>query len=83
MHPTNRNERKVRDKPCAEWRFAMHTSISCKELGIDCNFVIEGETEGNAVELLIRHVKEEHTDDWYEIEEIYQAAGSVVRTKAA
>jgi len=61
----------------------MHTSISCKELGIDCNFVIEGETEGNAVELLIRHVKEEHTDDWYEIEEIYQAAGSVVRTKAA
>ena len=49
MHPTNRNEREVRDKPCAEWRFAMHTSISCKELGIDCNFVIEGETEGNAV----------------------------------
>jgi len=58
-------------------------SISCKELGIDCNFVIEGEAREYVIELLIRHVKEEHTGDWFEIEEIYQAAGSVARAKAA
>jgi len=61
----------------------MHTAISCKELGIDCDFVFEGETGEIVVESLIRHVKEEHTDDWYEIEEIYQAAGLVARAKAA
>jgi len=67
----------------SDWRLAMHTSISCKELGIDCNFVIEGETGEIVIESLIRHVKEDHTDDWFEIEEIYQAACSVARAKAA
>ncbi len=61
----------------------MQTSVSCKELGIDCAFVIEGETGEMVVETLIRHVREEHTDDWFEIEEIYQAACSVARVKAA
>ena len=61
----------------------MQTSISCKELGIDCTFVIEGETGEMVVESLIRHVREEHTDDWFEIEEIYQTACSVARAKAA
>jgi predicted small metal-binding protein len=61
----------------------MYTSISCRELGIDCNVVIEGETGENAIESLLRHVKEDHTDDWFEIEEIYQAACSVARAKAA
>jgi hypothetical protein len=31
----------------------------------------------------MRHVQTEHTEDWFEIEEIYQAACSVVRAKAA
>jgi predicted small metal-binding protein len=61
----------------------MNTSISCKELGIDCNFVVEGESGEIAVESLIRHVKEDHTNDWFEVEEIYQAACSVTRAKAA
>jgi predicted small metal-binding protein len=61
----------------------MHTSISCKELGLDCDFSIEGETGENVIESLMRHVKEDHTDDWFEIEEIYQAACSVARSKAA
>ena len=61
----------------------MHTSISCKELGIDCNIVIEGETEEIVIESLMRHVQTEHTDDWFEIEEIYQAARSVAKAKAA
>jgi len=61
----------------------MDTSIGCKELGIECDFVIEGKTGETVVEGLMRHVKEEHTDDWFEIEEIYQAARSIAREKAA
>jgi predicted small metal-binding protein len=61
----------------------MNTSIGCKELGIECDFVIEGNTGENAIEGLMRHVKAEHTDDWFEIEEIYQIACSVAREKAA
>jgi len=61
----------------------MHTSISCKEIGIDCGFVFEGETGEMVIESLIRHVKEDHTDNWFEIEEIYQAACLLARAKAA
>jgi len=61
----------------------MYTSISCKELGMDCNFVTAGETREKVIESLMRHVQTEHTDDWFEIEEIYQAACSVARAKAA
>jgi hypothetical protein len=61
----------------------MHTAISCKELGIECNVVSEGETGEMAIESLMRHVQAEHTDDWFEIEEIYQAACSVARAKVA
>ena len=57
--------------------------ISCKELGFDCGVVIEGETGETVIESLMRHVQTEHTDDWFEIEEIYQAALSVAKAKAA
>ena len=61
----------------------MHTSISCKELGIDCNVVVEGDSGESIIESLMRHVQTEHTDDWFEMEEFYQAACSVARAKAA
>jgi predicted small metal-binding protein len=61
----------------------MNTSISCRELGIDCNFVIEGEMGETTIDSIMRHVQTEHTEDWYEIEEIYQTACSVARGKAA
>ena len=61
----------------------MHTSISCKELGIDCDVVVEGDSGESIIESLMRHVQTEHTDDWFEMEEIYQAACSVARAKAA
>ena len=61
----------------------MHTSISCKELGIDCNVVVEGDSGESIIESLMRHIQTEHTDDWFEMEEIYQAACSVARAKAA
>jgi len=61
----------------------MHTAISCRELGIDCNVVVEGDSGESIIESLMRHVQTEHTDDWFEMEEIYQAACSVARAKAA
>lgn len=50
---------------------------------MDCHFVTEGETEEIAVESIMRHVQTEHGEDWYEVEEIHQAACSVAREKVA
>ena len=61
----------------------MSISIRCNELGMDCHFVTEGETGEVVTESLMRHVQTEHTEDWFEIEEIYQAACLVIREKAA
>ena len=61
----------------------MYTTISCKDLGIGCNVVSGGETVEMAIESLMRHVQTEHTDDWFDMEEIYQAACSVASAKAA
>ncbi len=61
----------------------MDTSISCRELGIECNFVSKGEKKETIIESIMRHVQTEHTEDWFEIEEIYQAACVVARGKAA
>jgi predicted small metal-binding protein len=61
----------------------MSISISCEELGMDCNFATEGESGEVVVDSLIRHVQEEHSDDWFDLEEIYEAACKAIREKAA
>ena len=69
----------------------MPVSISCKEVGLDCqfvsqldlDFVTQREAEEVVIDTLMHHVQTEHTDDWFEIEEIYQNARKVVRRKAA
>lgn len=61
----------------------MDISISCKELGVDCNYVSEGETAQLVMESLMRHMSTEHTDEWFEIEEVYQVAHEVIRKKVA
>ncbi len=61
----------------------MTITICCREMGIDCAFVIEEESGETAVQQLMQHVQTVHTEDWFEIEEIYQAACSVARAKAA
>ena len=61
----------------------MLMTIGCRELGLDCRFMAEGETGEVAIELLMRHIQAEHTEDWFEIEEIHQVAWEVVRAKAA
>lgn len=61
----------------------MAMSISCKELGVDCHFTAEGETGQSALDSLMRHVQAEHGEDWFEFEEIYEAARRFIREKAA
>lgn len=61
----------------------MSISISCMELGMDCIFVKEGETAEVVMESLMHHVYMEHTEDWFEIEEIHQVAWEVLQAKAA
>ncbi len=61
----------------------MSISLSCRELKMECPFVTEGETEKVVLDSFMNHVQTEHTDDWFEIEEIYQSACSIVHEKAA
>ena len=61
----------------------MTISIGCRELGIDCYFVTDGETMEGAIESLMRHVQMEHDEDWFEIEDIYESACQVIRKRAS
>jgi len=61
----------------------MSVTIGCRELGMNCSFMTAGETGEAVMDLLMKHVQAEHTDDWIEIEEIHQVAWEVVRAKAA
>lgn len=61
----------------------MYTSIGCRELGMDCDFEVHGETEYDLIDSLMRHVNAVHAEDWFETEEIYKAATSKIREKAA
>ncbi|NJD62755.1 MAG: DUF1059 domain-containing protein [Deltaproteobacteria bacterium] len=61
----------------------MPLSISCKEIGMDCDFVTDGETGEIVIDSLMRHVHTEHSEDWFEIEEYYQAACAIIQMKAA
>ncbi len=61
----------------------MPISISCRELGMDCHFVCEGETEAAVIESLVSHLQEDHDGEWFAIEEFYETARAVVRSKAA
>jgi predicted small metal-binding protein len=61
----------------------MVISINCRELGIDCDFAANGESNDAVIEMLMRHVNDVHAEDWFEAEEIYRAATTKVREKAA
>jgi len=61
----------------------MSKSITCRELGMECPFRAEEDSEENLVQSLIRHVTSVHTDDWFELEEIHEIAISRIREKAA
>lgn len=61
----------------------MSITVCCKELGMKCGFLANGEEGRCVLEDLMRHVYKEHPVGWFEKEEIYQVACTVIREKAA
>ncbi len=64
----------------------MSISILCKELGMDCPFETKGENEEAVLESVMHHMHAEHKEeleDWFGIEEVYQAARKAIHEKAA
>ena len=63
----------------------MAISIGCKELGMDCPFKTIGETKEGVLDSVMRHMRMEHkekVEDWFEIEELYQAVCKAIYEKA-
>jgi predicted small metal-binding protein len=60
----------------------MKVEIGCRELGRDCDFMAYGESKQEILYRIMRHVQEEHTDDWFDVEEIYAAAIALIQQRA-
>ncbi len=43
---------------------AMLIRYSCKDMGLNCPFVIKGETLEEVTQKALEHVREKHTDDF-------------------
>ena len=61
----------------------MWAEVVCREIGGDCDFVAGGESEDEILYALMRHIQEEHADDWFSIEELYSAACALVHLRVA
>ncbi len=57
--------------------------LSCRDLGADCPYAAYGATVEEVLTQVMEHIHADHDMDWYELEEIYQAARSRVREQAA
>ncbi len=57
--------------------------ISCRDLGADCTYTVYGTTMEEVLTQIMEHIRDDHDVDWFELEEIYQAARSRVREQAA
>ena len=64
----------------------MPMSIHCREfVGMDCPFEAKGETREGVLGAIMGHVHAEHkeiAEDWFEIEEFYQAVCKAIYQKA-
>lgn len=56
----------------------MEAIIACREPAMDCDLGEAGLTGSETVTTIIRHVREEHTVDWFEPEEIHERLGSLL-----
>lgn len=64
----------------------MPMSIHCRELaGMDCPFEAKGENKAAILDAVMRHLRMDHSEkieDWFEIEETYQAVCKAIYEKA-
>jgi len=61
----------------------MRMELLCREAGGDCDFVACGETGEEILDVLMKHIHAVHTDDWFEVEEMYAVACEVLHRRAA
>lgn len=61
---------------------------SCKDMGLNCSFVVKGETLEEVTEKALQHVREKHADDFNaihspaQIEQMRQALARSTRVVA-
>jgi len=48
---------------------------SCKDMGLNCSFVVKGETLDEVTKKALEHVQEKHTDDF----NLIQSPGEIVQ----
>ena len=65
-----------------EGRGEMEKIITCRDVGMDCRFEARALTEDETLTQIMRHVREAHTRDWYELEEIHATARSLLHEVA-
>ena len=61
----------------------MRVEIGCRELGGECDFVAGGESEEEILDCIMRHLQQEHEEDWFSVEVTYAAACELFRRKVA
>ncbi len=61
----------------------MERIIACGDLGWDCPFEAAGSTGHERLVRMMRHVRSDHSDDWFELEEIHEALVLLERKRAA
>ena len=57
----------------------MEKTVTCRDLGLECDFAASGLTGSETVTTIIRHVREKHTVDWFELEKIHARLRSLLR----
>lgn len=61
----------------------MEPSVRCRDLGWECPFESNGTDGYERIEKLMRHVRSDHTQDWFELEEVHEALVLLERNRAA
>jgi predicted small metal-binding protein len=61
----------------------MKVEVGCREIWGDCDFIVCGESKQDVLYRIMRHIQEEHTDDWFSIEEIYADVCALIQRKVA
>lgn len=58
-------------------------AITCRDMGVDCDFVAKEQNEYETLAVLMEHVQKDHTTDWFDLEEINIKARAILRHRAA
>lgn len=57
----------------------MEKTVTCRDLGLECDFAASGLTGSETVTTIIRRVREKHIVDWFELEKIHARLRSLLR----